>query len=294
MLACKAPGSPASMRCLAATPSPPVAQLCISAQAKLAGKLRRHILPPRGIRVFAAELAKGSEAIATAAVVLLRERSELQFLQLYLEANGIQAVQLEPFYSVGAPYHKHIGGPITGISVRASPRFGRLKEPAHDWVAVRGANGALWFGRLVAFVCTGASSSSRKCQREDEQWAFLRWLEQAPQTALLRWCSRLRQMPDGSRRQAPYYDLVHIVDIKPVCMQEDPTADEHFFIITWLGADSRWMQRCMHAALPSVAGRPHCAQLRCCCHLWPASSIFCNPQHTILLLFMLGIMPPVL
>ncbi len=78
----------------AVQPQPNKAALCIPAQAKLAGKLRRHILPSRGIRVSAAELAKGNEATATAVVALLRGRPELQFLQLSLEANGIQAVQV--------------------------------------------------------------------------------------------------------------------------------------------------------------------------------------------------------
>ena len=75
-------------------------------------------------------------------------------------------------------------------------------------------------------------------------WAFVRWLEDAPQTSRtaalgmtrLRWSYHQRLPPGaapGARTQRlPWYDLVHLGDIiEPVCLQPDCTAEpgEGFF-----------------------------------------------------------------
>lgn len=62
-------------------------------------------------------------------------------------------------------------------------------------------------------------------------WAFVRWLENAPEMRASRllhmtrltWCSHLRSV-GGRRERAPYYDLVQLAAIAgPVCIVPDAT-----------------------------------------------------------------------
>ena len=109
----------------------------------------------------------------------------------------------------------------------------------HPHPPCRGQHGVTWFGQLVALVDTASSSASRVTAN---QWAFVRWLTNAPESGAskllqmtrLRWCSHSRRPPGGGPRQLmPYYDLVPLADIiDPVCLVPDETgagSEGHFF-----------------------------------------------------------------
>ena len=104
----------------------------------------------------------------------------------------------------------------------------------------RSGAGGLWFGQLVALVDTAASHAAR-AEDGSNLWAFVRWLENAPETrgsrllgmTRLRWCSHSRRCGDGRREMAPYYDLVQLAAIAgPISIVPDETpgaSGGHFF-----------------------------------------------------------------
>jgi hypothetical protein len=139
------------------------------------------------------------------------------------------------------------GGPLAAGAGRrgapsqrnAPPRPSASRPPAWPRAPRRSAAGGLWFGQLVALVDTAASHAAR-AEDGSNLWAFVRWLENAPETRAsrllrltrLRWCDHSRRL-GGRREVVPYYDLVQLAAIAgPVCIvpDESPAASEgHFF-----------------------------------------------------------------
>lgn len=90
----------------------------------------------------------------------------------------------------------------------------------------------MWIGQLVAFVVTRRNTGLK------DEWAFVRWFEEAPHSELtsrldmtrLRWCKHDRQVAGGRSIRTDYYDLVPVKDIiEPVFIQPDPTSPGLFF-----------------------------------------------------------------
>ena len=105
-----------------------------------------------------------------------------------------------------------------------------------------GPNGEeeVWFGRLVSFVVISRDNA-------EESWAFVQWYAEAAHnetTALtrmsrLKWCKHQRCIGrTGELSRMEYYDLIPLTKIiKPVFIQPDPTAADHFLYNHFLSTD---------------------------------------------------------
>eukprot|EP00887_Chlorella_sp_A99_P006002 scaffold27.g6002.t1 len=199
--------------------------------------------------VCVAELSAGRGAAeaagaSSAAAKLLCGRPELEHLEFSMRANDLIKEEDENASesSLAPPalrpalyimdscvraYRKHVGGPLSAVTLLASPKWGETKKPTFHCVSVSSKDGeAIWFGQLVAFVVV------RGAPAHQQDWAFVRWFEGAAVTPAsrslrmtrLRWCNH-----DHGSRLMPFYDLVPLADVRePVFIQPDPVHAGYF------------------------------------------------------------------